>query len=196
MARWRSWHVEGHGAAAKATGVLIPPPSRSGNWIRRQEPGARCSGGHGVEAAMVQRRRPLAPSFLILHHAPAAGSGPEDLELGLVEDMARRRTWRGGGGGHGAPAEATGILVPPPPSCSGSWIRRQGPGAMSGAPPFSLSTLPPRLWQRLGTLSSVRRRGPRARASILPRDCGSGRTRVALAPSIVALLCNPPPSRR
>ena len=91
--------------------LVPPPPSRSGSRIRRQGPGARSGRGHGVEAAMVQRRRPPASSSLMLPHAPTAGSGPVDLELGLVEDMTRRRTWRGGGGGHGTPAEASGVLV-------------------------------------------------------------------------------------
>ena len=86
-------------------------------------------------------------------------------------------------------------LVPPPPSRSGGPIWRRGPGAMSGAPPSSLSMLLPRLWWRLGILSSVRRRGPRVRASILPRGYGGGWTCAALAPSATTLLYPPPPSR-
>ena len=93
----------------------------------RQQWRTWCGGGHGVAAVEVMaHRRPWRggeshrcphPSSLTLRQLdPAPGTW----------SSVRWRAWSGDG--HGAVAEAAGVLVPHPPSRSGSRIRPQGPG--------------------------------------------------------------------
>ena len=135
---------------------------------------------------MVQRRRPLAPSFLILHHAPVAGSGPEDLELGLVEDMARRRTWRAGGG-HRRPRPSSSLMLQWPDLVPETSVWRPSSLTLSSTPPPS-------------SITAMAATGPVPPLLCLPRlppmrTNGHGGSMAAAATAPARLRASDPPTR-